>query len=193
MTTEIHPNAFVKSVRQQRFEKMRPHVKEALEKGDLQGVLDGLTGKQLAFCEEYLVDLNARQAVLRVYKTKNPDEMSKQLMGNPAIKFAIDGLKTLRAEKSDVTSDYVLKEVMTIIENTKIGNPNAAMRGLELLAKHLGMLKDRTEISGPDGGAIAYEQKVKEDSASLESAIARLVTRGREGAVAPVPNTGTEG
>lgn len=192
----IHPNSYVRleqSKTQQRFLTMRPKVKAALERGDLQGVLDGLTAKQMAFIEEYLSSLNQAEAVAKVYKTKNTGEMSKQLMKNPAIRFAIDGLKAIRSKNSDVTSDYVLKEVMAIVESNKNGNPNAAMRGLELLAKHLGMLKDRTEISGPDGGAIEYEQKVKEDSESLQSAIAKLATRGGKAELALVPNTGTAG
>ena len=93
----------------------------------------------------------------------------------------------------ELTVDYVVNKLVAIVEETEAGNPNAALRGLELLAKHLGMLKEKTEISGPNGGAIEYEQKVKEDAANLESAIARLAERGGKTGLAIVPNTGTEG
>lgn len=162
-------------------------------RNDLQGVLDGLTGKQLAFVENYLVDLSATEAVRKTYKTKNPEEMANQLMNNPGIRYAIDGLKAIRSKNSDVTSDYVLKEVMAIVEKNKEDNPNATMRALELLAKHLGMLKERTEISGPDGGAIAYEQKVQEDVTDFTSSIDRLIRRSGKGDLSLVPDTGTEG
>lgn len=172
---------------------MRPKVKQALEDGDLQGVLDGLTPKQITFVEAYLRTLNGTQAVKETYKTKNPEEMARQLINHPGIKFAVDGLKAIRATNSDVTSDYVLKEVMAIVEKNKEDNPNATMRALELLAKHLGMLKERTEISGPDGGAIAYEQKVQEDVADFTSSISRLIKRSGKGDLSLVPDTGTEG
>ena len=174
----------------------RPHLAKALEKGDGALVLECLTGKQLSFVEEYLKDLNASQAALRSgYATKNPRNVGANLMRNPGIRFAIDYLKAQRAEHSDVTSDYVLKEIVTIVEKCKDDenyNPQAALRGLELLAKHLGMFIERTEISGKDGEAIKM-QKVQEDASDFTSAIARLAQRKGASGVDGDADTGTEG
>lgn len=170
---------------------VRPHLQAALDKGDPELVMECLTGKQLAFVEEYLKDLNAAAAVRRVgYTTTNAKQIGSQLLSNPGVRFAIDYLKTKRAENSDVTSDYVLKEVFEIIEKTKTKNPNAALRGLELLAKHLGMLKDKVEMSGPDGAAIEYEQRVQQDSTDFASAIARLAKRQGADGVDGIPLPG---
>ncbi len=176
-----------------KMDPVRPHLQKALEEGDPQKIMESLTGKQLAFCEEYLKDLNASQACLRAgYQTNHANRVANELLRNPGVRFTIDYLKTVRAENSDVTSDYVLKKILKIVESTETRNPQAALRGLELLGKHLAMFKDRTEISGPDGEAIQY-QKVQEDAADFTGAIARLAKRNGAGRMDDVINTGTEG
>lgn len=164
---------------QRRLKAVRPHVQAALDKQDLDGVLKGLTPKQLAFVEAYLECLNQTKALrMAGYETKNPKEMTKQLMHNPAIRFAIDGLKAQRKENADVTSDYVLKRIVNVIDDAEEdGNANAVLRGLELLAKHLGMLVDRKEISGPDGGAIETRQRLEQSSEELKGKLSELTKR----------------
>ncbi len=177
--TRVNTNRFHSGRRAGRTDHpVRPHLAKAIASGDANEVFDCLTGLQKAFVEEYVKDLNGSKAVIRAgYVTKNPNRISTKLLQNPGIRFAVDAIKAERAKNSDVTSDYVLKEVTTIIEKFKEANPNAALRGLELLAKHLGMLKERTEISGPDGGAIEYEQRVREDSADFLSQLSSLAKR----------------
>ena len=77
----------------------------------------------------------------------------------------------------ELTSDYVLVSLMEIAEATKDKNPNAALRAYELLGKHLGLYRDRQEISGPDGQSIKYEQEVKENVDEFTSRIAGLAKR----------------
>lgn len=52
------------------------------------------------------------------------------------------------------------------------------------LGKHLGMFKERVEHTGKDGGAIEFEQKVKEDADVVARSIAGLVERARTSRVA---------
>jgi phage terminase small subunit len=176
--------------------KIKSPIQTALDTEDLQTVLDAITDKQKTFIENYLgpAHLNATEAVrMSGYQTKNPNRIASVLLKNPAVRFCIDGLKAQRTKNSDVTSDYVLKEIVEAIDSSKLaGNHNATLRGLELLARHLGMFVERTEISGRDGEAIKIE-KTKEDADDLTSAIARLAKRGREGSVARLIDTGTEG
>jgi phage terminase small subunit len=153
-----------------------------------------LTDKQTRFIEEYLVDLNATAAVLRAgYVTTNPNRIATDLLRHPLVKRELDKMRDERRERMEATVDYVVNKLINIIEKTEEANPNAALRGLELVGKHLGMYKDRQEISGPDGAAIQYQQKVKEDAADFASAISRLIERGRADEVAEQPNTGTAG
>ena len=153
---------------------------EAIKEGDPQKVIDTLTDKQKRFCEEYLVDLNATQAVIRAgYDTRHPNKVAYQLTNNPAVRLAIDALKAERHKNSDVTKDLVLRGIQKIIRKAEENNNlTAALRGYEMLAKHLGMFVDRTEISGPDGEAIhVKEEQVKQNAEDFTNKIVQLAKK----------------
>ncbi len=176
----LHTNKVVASQKKKRTTVSKKSL-EAIDSGSAQDVIDTLTDRMKTFCEEYLVDLNATQAVVRAgYKTKYPNRVAFQLMENPAVRISIDALRAERSKSSDVTKDFVLRGIQKAIRLAEESNNlNALLRGHELLARHLGMFVERTEISGPDGEAIKMEQKVKEDVADFKSAITRLASRGR--------------
>ena len=74
-----------------------------------------LTAKQKMFCKEYIIDLNASQAVLRAgYKTKKPNIMGAENLSKPIIKNEIKRLMKGRVEKLDLDADMVLKELMKL-------------------------------------------------------------------------------
>ena len=150
----------------------------AIESGDLQSVIDSLSERQRLFCSEYLVDLNATQAVLRAgYNTEYPNRIAFQLMENPAVRVAIDALRVERKMHSDITKDTVLEGIQRAIALAESSNNTGAMlRGYELLARHLGMFIERTEISGPDGEAIQI-QKSKELADEFTQSLANLAKR----------------
>lgn len=151
---------------------------KALENGNAQEILNSLSANQQKFCVEYLKDLNATQAAIRAgYKANNAQQVSTILMQNKAIRHSIESLRNQRTDYSSVTKDYVLRKIMKTIENAEEdGQHQAVLRGAELLARHLGMFIERTEISGPDGEAIKYEKTI-EDAADFTSSIARLAKR----------------
>jgi phage terminase small subunit len=150
----------------------------AIETGNVQEVIDTLTDKHKLFCQEYLKDLNATQAVIRAgYKTQFPNRVAYQLMENPAIRIAIDALKVERRIHSDITKDTVLDGIVKAIKLAEDKEKtNDMLRGYELLARHLGMFIERTEISGPDGEAIQI-QKNQEQAEEFTAAIANLAKR----------------
>lgn len=138
-----------------------------------------LSTKQSNFVKEYMVDFNASQAVLRAgYLTNNPNRLGVEMMRHPLILRELKVLMDKRDEKIDVTKEYVIQKLMKIVQSTEEDNPSAALRGLELLGKHLGLYRDRTEISGPDGHAIEMEQRVKEDVTDFKSKLDRLAESG---------------
>jgi len=152
-----------------------------------------LSSKMALFVEEYLVDLNASAAVLRAgYKTRNQNRMGAELLRHPLVKKVIDEKKDKRTERLELTSDYVLTKLVDIVEKSE-DNPTAALRGLELLGKHLGLYRDRQEISGPDGGAIEMEQKAEKNAADFTSQLSRLARRSGEGEVIKFPVSGGKG
>lgn len=140
------------------------------------------------FVEEFLLDLNASEAVIRAgYKTRNKNRMGAELLRHPLIRARIDEAKAERRGRMELTADYVLTKLVAIVEQQEDGNPQAALRGLELLGKHLGLYRDRQEISGPDGGAIEMEQKIKEDVRDFTSSLSRLIERGGKDGVVSFP------
>lgn len=145
-----------------------------------------LTDKQAAFVREYLVDLNATQAAIRAgYSERTASRIGPQLLGKTCVREAIEKAQAKRARRVEVTQDYVLSNLVEVVERTMQRAPvldrkgeqvtdeegravwtfdaKGANRALELLGKHLGIFTDkvRAEVSGPDGGPMASEIVVR--------------------------------
>jgi phage terminase small subunit len=126
-----------------------------------------LSNKMMSFVDEYMVDMVAAKAVIRAgYKTNNPIKLSAELMAHPLVEAEIQRRMEDRREKNELSAEYVLQKLISIVDTTEKNNPQAALRGLELLGKHLGLYRERQEISGPDGEAIEIEQKKVEENVS---------------------------
>lgn len=136
-----------------------------------------LTDKQQRFVEEYLIDLNATQAAIRAgYAEKTANREGSRLLSNVDIQEAIQEAQNKRAERVNVTQDDVLRGLLEIIamsigkqkitetELSKVDGsivpmdvekvcfePHAANKALELLGKHLGMFKDKVDVTNSDG------------------------------------------
>lgn len=145
-----------------------------------------LTDKQAAFVRQYLVDLNATQAAIRAgYSERTASRIGPQLLGKNCVREAIEKAQAKRARRVEVTQDYVLSNLVEVVERTMQRAPvldrkgeqvtdeegravwtfdaKGANRALELLGKHLGIFTDkiRAEVSGPDGGPMASEIVVR--------------------------------
>lgn len=145
-----------------------------------------LTDKQTAFVREYLVDLNATQAAIRAgYSERTASRIGPQLLGKTWVREAIEKAQAQRARRVEVTQDYVLSNLVEVVERTMQRAPvldrkgeqvtdeegravwtfdaKGANRALELLGKHLGIFMDKVkaEVSGPDGGPMASEIVVR--------------------------------
>jgi phage terminase small subunit len=148
-----------------------------------------------AFVNEYMIDLNASQACKRAgYKTSNANKLGTQLLNHPLVIRAIEERKAQRREKAELTAEYVLNKLVALTEANEEVNPTIAVRTLELLGRHLGLYKDRQEISGPDGEAIhVKEEQVKRNVDEFTSKLASLANRAGKGSVVEFPNGRGEG
>lgn len=145
-----------------------------------------LTDRQKEFVRQYLVDLNATKAAIRAgYSERTASRIGPQLLGKTWVREAIEKAQAKRAQRVEVTQDYVLSNLVEVVERTMQRAPvldrkgeqvtdeegravwtfdaKNANRALELLGKHLGIFTDKVkaEVSGPDGGPVASEIVVR--------------------------------
>lgn len=77
-----------------------------------------LTPKQKIFVDEYLVDLNATRAYKAAYKNIKKDETARangsRLLTNANVKEYIDKRMKDREKRTEITQDFVLKELYAI-------------------------------------------------------------------------------
>lgn len=135
----------------------------ALPEGEqLQALEAAMTPRQLAFCREYVIDYSGINAAKRAgYSQSTASQAAVNLMRYRGIRKLIDiyNSSTVR-QATKIDPDYIIDKVVAIVNTAdKDGDK---LRGLELLARHLGMFVDRTEITGKDGGAIQMEETRKQ-------------------------------
>lgn len=69
-----------------------------------------LTAKQEMFCREYLIDLNGTQAAIRAgYSKRTARQAATENLAKPAVAARLKDLMAAREERTQVTSDDVLK------------------------------------------------------------------------------------
>lgn len=135
-----------------------------------------LNKRQQLFVENYLIDLNGAQAAIRAgYSKAAAKEMASRLLTYANVKKAVDEAMEERMEKVKITAEEVLDDLLELkdmcmarknVSRTimiksgeseppvpveiegKVFEPNAARGALDLVGKHLGMWKDKLEVTG---------------------------------------------
>ena len=133
-----------------------------------------LTNKQKMFVAEYLKDLNATEAAIRAgYSPKNAAAIASRLVKKSQVDEAIKAAMAERANRVNLDAQWVLKRLTEISDRCMDAEPvliregnkwvesgewkfdsAGANRATELIGKHLGMFRDKLEVSGADGGPI---------------------------------------
>jgi phage terminase small subunit len=157
-----------------------------------------LTPKQDEFCRQYLIDLNATQAAIRSgYSEKTARTTAAQNLAKRNIEDRIRELQRERAERTEITQDWVLEKLVANVERSMRAVPvfdregaetgeyqyqgSVANKALELVGKHLGMFAERHEHSGPGGGPVEHrhEIEVSERVARYTGIFAKLANGSR--------------
>lgn len=74
--------------------------------------VNGLTEKQLRFCQEYIVDLNATKAAIRAgYSEDTAYSIGSENLKKPEIEEKVQEYMDLRARRTEITADRVLAEL----------------------------------------------------------------------------------
>ena len=128
-------------------------------------IMGKLTAKQEMFCKEYLVDLNATQAAIRAgYKEANAKQTATENLSKPIIAQRIQILFDTRAEKVELNSEWVLRNLEKVAVRCMQAEPvmvkgqhgmeesgeykfdsAGANKSLELIGKHLKLFTDKVE------------------------------------------------
>ena len=122
-----------------------------------------LTPKQKDFCEQYVVDLNGKQAAIRAgYSAKTAKEIACENLTKPNIMKYLAKLIAKRSDKTEITAEYVLTGLQEVAERCLQRVPvldkdgketgewrfeaSGANRSLELLGRHLEMFTDKLKV-----------------------------------------------
>lgn len=149
-------------------------VLRALATGDIEQLKKALSIRMCRFAEEYVFDFNATAAAVRAgYSVRGASKSGYLLLQNEGVRAYVDYLsKNKTTNITVVDPNYVIQKVTDIIgkQDTNDGN---RLRALELLARHLGMFVDRTEITGKDGGPIET-QRIEEEAKAFNDTLRLL-------------------
>jgi phage terminase small subunit len=109
---------------------------------------DDLTAKQLVFIAEYMVDLNGKQAAIRAgYSEKTAEVQASRLLSNAKVAAEVERRSEKRQKKLGLSADFVLDGIReTTIEARAAAEFAPALKGYELLGKHLKLFTEKREI-----------------------------------------------
>ena len=111
-----------------------------------------LSAKQILFCQEYLIDMNATQACIRAgYSKGSANGQGARMLSNASVKAYVKELIDKRADKLDITADKILGEItkvayIDINEESEV-KPSDKLKALDMLGKHVGLYERDNEQS----------------------------------------------
>ena len=121
-----------------------------------------LTPKQLKFCNEYLIDLNATQAAIRAgYSEKTANRIGTENLSKLVISNYISELQQKQQKRTEITADMVIKELAKIAFHNTQDFVNGGNSILEI--KHI----DRSKVA-----AVSKVKTTIKDDGSVISEIA---------------------
>lgn len=86
-----------------------------------------------------------------------------------------------RAKRTEITADYVLEGIRDTVERCRAEgeafNPAQALKGFELLGKHLKLFTDKLEHTGRNDKELIPQRTPEESRNMLSDRLAEAITR----------------
>ena len=123
-----------------------------------------LTPKQQAFVREYLVDLNATQAAIRAGYSKNGASVTaSKLLAIAKVRAEIDKAKLSRAQSTELSAEFVLRELKKIAESDPAGllGKNGYLLPLNEVPEDVRKTISSVEMGGDGGTRIKFWSKTQ--------------------------------
>lgn len=110
------------------------------------------------------------------YSTNWPQRQFDNLMKNEGIRALIEDLKIKPSfEITAVDPNYIIQRIMTII-SSESARDSDKLRGLELLAKHLGMFIERQEVKT----TAVVDEETRQEAQEILSTLRTLHARAKK-------------
>ena len=107
-----------------------------------------LTPKENRFCWEYLVDLNATQAAIRVgYSKRSASSIGHENLQKNKVQRYINHLTVWRNLRTEVTAVRVLEELAKIAFANEGVKTKDKLKALDMLAKHVCINDERVDLA----------------------------------------------
>jgi phage terminase small subunit len=129
-----------------------------------------LTPQQEQFCQEYLKDLNAKQAAIRAgYSEKTAPEQASRLLTNVNVQNRIQLGMNKRTKRTEIEADRIIRELARIgfSDTREIFNDDGNVKPVSQWPAHIARCIQSVEVleeyqgSGVDRQFIGYTKKIK--------------------------------
>lgn len=131
---------------------------------------DGLSPKQLCFCNEYLVDFNATQAAIRAgYSKKTAKEQGYKQFTKVHIREKLQELIQKQTVRTQIDADKVIKEISRVaLADVRLAfNKDGTLKAIHDIPEDLGRaisgieVEETYEGTGKDRVWTGYVKKIK--------------------------------
>jgi phage terminase small subunit len=139
-----------------------------------------LTDRQRKFCDEYLIDLNYEQAAIRAgYSPRYARGNAHKLVANSCIKAEIDKRMSKREKRTEITQDFVLKELVDLlsVNATDYIHVVEKQASVEVNGEYI-------ELYDRDGNPVKYrtlEPVLTEELTEKQKKAIATIKKGRDG------------
>lgn len=124
---------------------------------------DKLTPRQRTFVNEYIIDLNATQAVLRAGYKMTPAAARTQgarLLANANIQKAVQEAREAREKATQYNADWIMAQIAKIAEDEEQAARDR-LKALELMGKRYGIWEKRPD-EDTNGVKVVFEGETEE-------------------------------